>query len=307
MDLSTNCTQFIENSCTSSALTKFASWTDRKGTKNYFWHGDRNSTDEGCQCSLEGECVSYGLFKTLCNCDGFGTNVVDSGEITSMDKLPIAKLNYGTSIPNGKINYYLGPMICSGKQGTFPSEQDDADKQLVQEKIKSVTEELRTAKKEIYSATRKLKSEVQEQIQNVANDLENSKRDTSSITTNLQSQIRQQQQTETKNFQNLSRDLQHAKKDITSLTTNLQSKVKEQIQTVAQDLGNTKKDIQLIRTNLQSRVDELQVNYNQTLQQLVNVTSTNQSLTRQKRDLENNLYEVSHRLYEKFGSLKVKL
>ena len=228
MDLSMNCTQVIENRCTSSALTKFASWTDRKGTKNYFWHGNRNSTDEGCQCSLEGECASLGLFKTLCNCDGFGNNVVDKGEITSMNKLPITKLNYGTSIANGNIKYYLGPMICTGKRGIFPSEQDDADKQLVQEQIKNVTEELRTAKKEIYSTTAKLKSEVQEKIQ-----------------------------------------------------------------TVAQDLGNTKKNIQLIRTNLQSRVDQLQVNYNQTLHKLINVTSINQSLSRQKRELEADLNGVA--------------
>ena len=132
-------------------MTKYTSWTDRTGAKNYFWHGDRNSTDEGCQCSIEGECASYGLLKTLCNCDGFGTNVVDRGQIISMHKLPVTSLNYGTSIPIGNINYYLGPMICSGKRGIFPSEQDEADKQFVQRQIQNVTQDLHTAKKDIQS------------------------------------------------------------------------------------------------------------------------------------------------------------
>ena len=162
MNLSTNCTQKIENRCFTSALTKFASWTDRFGTKNHFWHGDHNSTDEGCRCSFESECASFGLMKTLCNCDGFGNDAVDSGEITSMDKLPVSALSYGTSIPNGKINFYLGPMICSGKRGIFPSEQNDADKQNVQKQLQNVTEDLKNVEKGFQLKTVDLQSQLKE-------------------------------------------------------------------------------------------------------------------------------------------------
>ena len=152
--------QRIENRCTSSALTKFASWTDRDNTNNYFWHGNHNTTDEGCRCAFEGECSSFGLMKTMCNCDGFGQDAIDNGEITSMLKLPITKLNYGTSIPNGKINYYLGPMICSGKRGYFPSENNKVEKQKIQNQMQNITNDLQKTQTSVQSDISKLRSEV---------------------------------------------------------------------------------------------------------------------------------------------------
>ena len=270
--------QRVENKCTSSALTKFASWTDRDNTKNYFWHGDRNSTDEGCRCSFEGECASFGLMKTQCNCDGFGKDAIDSGEITSMMKLPITKLNYGTSIPTGHINYYLGPMICGGKRGSFPSEKFEIDKKIVQEQIRNVTNNLQQSKHEVESAISKLHKDVEQKIEIEKKNVEELKTD---ITNNLQ------------------RSKNEVKSAISKLQTDVEQKIEiekkiaqEQITNITNNLQQSKNEVESAISKLQTDVDLLNTNLNFTVQQLINVTSINKSISRQKRDCDNNVNQL---------------
>ena len=288
----------IENRCSSSALTKFASWTDRYGENNYFWHGDRNSTDEGCRCSLEGECASFGLTKTLCNCDGFANKAVDIGEISSMHKLPITQLNYGTSISTGHIHYFLGPMICGGKRGLFPSEKNEVEKQIVQEQITNISNKLQITETNVRSDIENFrlviddlttdfnktsgkneaeKQIVQEKITNISNKLQITE-------TNVRSDI--------ENFRLVIDDL------ITDFNkTSEKNEAEKQI--VQRQITNIANKLQITETNVRSdiknfrlAIEDFTTNLNKTLDQLRNVTSTNRLISRQKQEYNDNIAEL---------------
>ena len=45
-----------------------------------------------------------------------GANLVDDGNLTDKDSLPVKALKYGGSVtPYSRIKYILGPLVCSGK------------------------------------------------------------------------------------------------------------------------------------------------------------------------------------------------
>ena len=53
----------------------------------------------------------------VCNCDSIGANLVDEGNLTDKDTLPVKALKYGGSVtPYSRIKYILGPLVCSGKE-----------------------------------------------------------------------------------------------------------------------------------------------------------------------------------------------
>ena len=48
---------------------------------------------------------------------------VDSGLLTNKNELPVSQLNYGDSAGRYSwIEYELGPLICQGQGGLYPSE-----------------------------------------------------------------------------------------------------------------------------------------------------------------------------------------
>ena len=120
--MSTNCQQKIKHSCNNNPLTGFSSWSDINNVRNHYWHGDKKADAVGCACMLDNSC-GYNQ-NHQCNCDTFKMNESDVGILSSKTKLPVMELYYGGSISdNSKIIYQLGPLICSGKSGNYPSEE----------------------------------------------------------------------------------------------------------------------------------------------------------------------------------------
>ena len=97
----------------------------------------------GCKCSLSRNCKTFGK-PNACNCDAPNTfNQTDTGILTSMDKLPIFAVSYGGSLtPYSSINYNIGPLVCSGKKGVFPSEADDIEKERIKSRLRNLENEL---------------------------------------------------------------------------------------------------------------------------------------------------------------------
>ena len=63
----------------------------------------------------------------LCNCDDRETNT-DVGLLTSREQLPVTQLAYGASDHRYSfIHYSLGDLVCFGKRGLYPSEENGAD------------------------------------------------------------------------------------------------------------------------------------------------------------------------------------
>jgi len=53
---------------------------------------------------------------------------VDSGLLTNKNELPVSQLNYGDSAGRYSwIEYELGPLICKGQGGLYPSETFEDD------------------------------------------------------------------------------------------------------------------------------------------------------------------------------------
>ena len=96
--------------------TGYSSWEGRNGVINNYWSGTRNASDTGCQCSLDGTCAKTLNNDPVCNCDSIGANLIDDGNLTDKDSLPVKSLKYGASVtPYSSVKYVLGPLVCSGK------------------------------------------------------------------------------------------------------------------------------------------------------------------------------------------------
>ena len=64
----------------------------------------------------------------ICNCDDMNSADVDSGLLTNKNHLPVSQLNYGDSAGRYSwIEYELGPLICQGQGGLYPSETFEHD------------------------------------------------------------------------------------------------------------------------------------------------------------------------------------
>ena len=64
----------------------------------------------------------------ICNCDDMNSADIDSGVLTNMKELPVSQLNYGDSAGRWSwIEYELGPLICQGQGGLYPSETFEHD------------------------------------------------------------------------------------------------------------------------------------------------------------------------------------
>ena len=99
-----------------TSLIGFSSWEDRNGVVNTYWSGARNSSDTGCQCSLDGTCAKATMFQPICNCDTLGPGLIDDGIFTDKDSLPVKSLKYGGALTQiSSVKYILGPLVCGGK------------------------------------------------------------------------------------------------------------------------------------------------------------------------------------------------
>ena len=97
-------------------MTDYSSWEGRHGVINTYWSGNRNASDTGCQCSIDGNCKKTQSTDPICNCDTIGTDLIDDGILTNKDTLPVKSLRYGGSLtPYSTIRYFLGPLVCRGK------------------------------------------------------------------------------------------------------------------------------------------------------------------------------------------------
>ena len=132
-------------------MTPFSSWTDVNGRKNRYWHGNQNSTDEGCKCSDENSCDSgFSAARNInykCNCDSYLPDAHDYGILESTSKLPIMKLHYGGSItPFSEIVFKLEPMVCSGKKTYYPSELALEDRNHIKKRVSTFETKLEQTK-----------------------------------------------------------------------------------------------------------------------------------------------------------------
>ena len=97
-------------------LWGYSSWEDRNGIINNYWSGSQNASDTGCQCSFDENCSKTPNIDPVCNCDSLGVGLIDDGNLTDKDALPVKVLKYGGAVtPFSKIKYILGPLVCSGK------------------------------------------------------------------------------------------------------------------------------------------------------------------------------------------------
>ena len=104
--------------------------------------------DIGCQCALSETCKTFEK-PTLCNCDSRGFNVTDVGVLSS-DHLPIYGIYHGGShTPYSFIKYDIGPLICSGKKGFYPSETGDIEKELVNSRLNELKNEMKEIKENL--------------------------------------------------------------------------------------------------------------------------------------------------------------
>ncbi|EFX78912.1 hypothetical protein DAPPUDRAFT_28846, partial [Daphnia pulex] len=87
-------------------------WNDRNGNEQYYWHGNDNSTHM-CSCGIAKMCVDP---SKNCNCDAIvPVDLVDEGEITAKESLPITRLNFGRTTPAASSGIHtLGKLKCSG-------------------------------------------------------------------------------------------------------------------------------------------------------------------------------------------------
>ena len=109
----------------------------------------------GCQCALTQSCQTVSE-STVCNCDSRITNQNDIGILTS-DELPISALKYGGSFTSiSSINVKLGPFICEGKKGHFPSEAEDIEKKKLNSKIDNLRSVLESFQGNLNNITDKL-------------------------------------------------------------------------------------------------------------------------------------------------------
>ena len=89
-DLSTICTQNIENNCNVNSLSGVSGWTGRDDQKYRYWHGDYSTGEIGCKCKEDNSCnlsFSSSSYNYQCHCDTFSTNITDSGTLKSLTKV----------------------------------------------------------------------------------------------------------------------------------------------------------------------------------------------------------------------------
>jgi len=109
----------------------------------------------GCKCALSESCKTFEK-PTLCNCDARGFNLTDEG-ILSSDQLPIYGLQFGGShTPYSSVNFDIGPLICSGKTGFYPSEADKLEKEKLNIRLNKLTNKIAETKEGLHELSEEL-------------------------------------------------------------------------------------------------------------------------------------------------------
>ena len=86
---------------------------------------------------------------TLCNCDARGFNLTDEGIIWS-DQLPIYGLQFGGSFtPYSNVKFDIGPLMCSGKKGHYPSEAKILEKEKLNIRLNELTNYMEETKADL--------------------------------------------------------------------------------------------------------------------------------------------------------------
>ena len=84
--------------------------------------------------------------------------MTDFGILTS-DRLPIYKLYYGGAItPYSQVQFDIGPFICSGKRGLFPSEVKDFKSKMMMSNLENIRNELDVTKNDLSKVATQLES-----------------------------------------------------------------------------------------------------------------------------------------------------
>ena len=77
-------------------------------------------------------------------------NLTDVGTLSS-ELLPIYGLRYGGShTPFSSVRFNIGPLICFGKTGFYPSEAEDMKKETLNSKIDELTNNMKETKEELH-------------------------------------------------------------------------------------------------------------------------------------------------------------
>ena len=101
---------------------------------------------------------------TLCNCDARGFNLTDEGTLSS-DQLPIYGLQFGGSFtPYSNVKFDIGPLVCSGKTGNYPSEATDVEKETLKSKLNDLTNDIAETKGDLHDLSEQLEDHLRTQI-----------------------------------------------------------------------------------------------------------------------------------------------
>ncbi|XP_076259208.1 neurexin-4 isoform X1 [Rhynchophorus ferrugineus] len=121
---SSTCNQKIQYTCKNARLfnspseehlfNPYSWWVSRKNQKMDYWGGGLPGSRK-CECGLLGTCVDPTKW---CNCDGNSEVwLVDSGELTEKEDLPVKQLRFGdtgSALDEKEGRYTLGPLMCEG-------------------------------------------------------------------------------------------------------------------------------------------------------------------------------------------------
>ena len=133
--------------------------------------------DFGCKCVFSETCNTFEK-PTLCNCDARGFNFTDVGVLSS-DQLPIYGLQYGGShTPFSSINYNIGPLICFGKKGFYPSEADDIEKENLELRLNELINKVKETKKDLNELSNRTQKLEKQNIDVRLNQLSNALKET---------------------------------------------------------------------------------------------------------------------------------
>ena len=104
--------------------------------------------DLGCQCAMSDTCKAFDK-PTLCSCDARGFNLTDEG-ILSSDQLPVYGVQLGGSYtPYSNVKFNIGPLICSGKEGHYPSEAKILEKEKMNLRLNELTNDIKDTKADL--------------------------------------------------------------------------------------------------------------------------------------------------------------
>ena len=104
--------------------------------------------------------------------------MTDEGTLSS-NNLPIYGLSYGGSFtPYSSVQFNIGPLICSGKKGSYPSETERFEKEKLNRKLLELTNEIEETKEDLNALSDQAEEVKNQNLNSKINDLRNNMTET---------------------------------------------------------------------------------------------------------------------------------